>query len=485
MRPGRRRRVSPTPRTGRRVIAPLLARVGNPLEWNEVDKVLIVQAIQAPAILVMMLRARHLLAHPAVEPYLDRRTLAVLLGMLWAVLGLTAVFTVVGVLVRRRRRLARWFLYVVMQFWWLGFAVIAYVHGLATTPLWTIFPFIGFYCLLLFDLRVALSGMVGCVVVLFGTTVAERLGLLPYGPLFSAWPEVGGRIADEWLWSSMTWPLILSAVTFSIFVLILRLNRRQAEQLAAMSARLRTELEDAADYVRSVLPPPLAGAHGVIAEWCFVPSEQLGGDAFTYAALDRDSLMVALLDVCGHGVGPALHAISVLHALRPPGFGGIDLADPAAVARAINEAFAMERHHDLYLSLWYGVYHRPTRRLRFVSAGHPPAILRTGATRAVAHTLELATGAPTVGVVDGATFAAREVVLEPFAELFVFSDGVFEIEAPDGRMLGWPEFVTALARPVGDGGRKVDDVLAFVRRFGAREQLEDDFSLLRLEFLAS
>jgi sigma-B regulation protein RsbU (phosphoserine phosphatase) len=68
--------------------------------------------------------------------------------------------------------------------------------------------------------------------------------------------------------------------------------------------------------------------------------------------------------------------------------------------------------------------------------------------------------------------------------LFVFSDGAFEIEAPDGRMLAWPEFRAAIEAPVTNGVRKVDEILAFVRRFGEREQLEDDFSLLRVEFLA-
>ena len=33
----------------------------------------------------------------------------------------------------------------------------------------------------------------------------------------------------------------------------------------------------------------------------------------------------------------------------------------------------MEQNHELYLTLWYGVFDRRTRRLRFVSGGHPPA----------------------------------------------------------------------------------------------------------------
>ena len=43
-----------------------------------------------------------------------------------------------------------------------------------------------------------------------------------------------------------------------------------------------------------------------------------------------------MLDVCGHGVGSALHGMSALHALRSRGLTGVDVTDPAAVATAMN-----------------------------------------------------------------------------------------------------------------------------------------------------
>jgi hypothetical protein len=200
-----------------------------------------------------------------------------------------------------------------------------------------------------------------------------------------------------------------------------------------------------------MLPPPLDGARGSVAEWCFEPSAHLGGDAFTYAWLDDDHFAIALLDVCGHGVGSALHGMSALHALRSRGLTGVDVTDPAAVATAMNKAFAMEQHHELYLTLWYGVFHRRTRRLRFVSGGHPPAILLTGPSREQARSIELGTDGPTVGVVDDAVYAAQEVALEAFAELFVFSDGTFEIERPTGEACEWSDFVRALREPAPAG----------------------------------
>jgi hypothetical protein len=49
----------------RRPLARLLERFGNPLDWRDIDKTLIIQVIQAPIVLVFTLRARWLMGHPA------------------------------------------------------------------------------------------------------------------------------------------------------------------------------------------------------------------------------------------------------------------------------------------------------------------------------------------------------------------------------------------------------------------------------------
>ena len=86
-----------------------------------------------------------------------------------------------------------------------------------------------------------------------------------------------------------------------------RLRDREQWQYRALEesqARLRAELAEAAAYVRSLLPTPLRGE--VRADWEYIPSTSLGGDALGYHTLDADQLAIYLLDVCGHGVGAAL-----------------------------------------------------------------------------------------------------------------------------------------------------------------------------------
>ena len=104
------------------------------------------------------------------------------------------------------------------------------------------------------------------------------------------------------------------------------------EALRVSQELLAKELAKAAGYVRSILPPPLTGP--VTIDWRFVPSASLGGDCLDYFWIDDDHLAIYLLDVCGHGVGPALLGVSAMNSVRSRAIGGALLRTPRAAPRA-------------------------------------------------------------------------------------------------------------------------------------------------------
>lgn len=77
---------------------------------------------------------------------------------------------------------------------------------------------------------------------------------------------------------------------------------------------LETEMAEAAEYVRSLLPLPMK--RPLTINSLFIPSRQLGGDCFDYYWLDPDYLAIYLLDTAGHGLRATLPSISVLNLLR-------------------------------------------------------------------------------------------------------------------------------------------------------------------------
>jgi hypothetical protein len=42
----------------------------------------------------------------------------------------------------------------------------------------------------------------------------------------------------------------------------------------------------------------------------------------------------------------------------------VDFHDPGQVLTALNDAFQMERHNNMYFTIWYGVYDTAARSLR-------------------------------------------------------------------------------------------------------------------------
>ena len=147
--------------------------------------------------------------------------------------------------------------------------------------------------------------------------------------------------------------------------------------------RIAEELAEAAQYVISLLPTKMAGE--ITTDWDFVPSVELGGDAFGHHWLDDGRFVMYLLDVCGHGVKAALLSISAMNALRNRSLQGIDYGSPAQVLAALNDAFPMERHSGLYFTM-SGTRStiQQARQLTYASGGHPPAILMAGETRETA-----------------------------------------------------------------------------------------------------
>jgi len=245
-------------------------------------------------------------------------------------------------------------------------------------------------------------------------------------------------------------------------------------------SRLHTELSDAASYIRARLPPPIPDGGRIAADWLFVPSLELGGDAFDYFFVDEHRFVLYLLDVAGHGVGPSLLAISVLRCLREQGLPEVDLCNPPAVCQALNQRFSSEAYGGRYFTLFYAVMDLRTRTLRYVQAGHPPALLQSAAT----HQL-LTSDRAMMGPVDGLEYQAAECQVEPGSRLYGFSDGAYEVMSPERTMLPFERFCAELLRdPPAQVPRTqvLARMLALSQSHHGAQTLPDDFSFLAFDF---
>ncbi|MDD5627536.1 MAG: SpoIIE family protein phosphatase [Elusimicrobia bacterium] len=255
------------------------------------------------------------------------------------------------------------------------------------------------------------------------------------------------------------------------------LERNEAfRALAASQKVLAEDLARAADYVKSLLPAPLR--EPLKTSWVYVPSMELGGDAFGYHWQDDKHFAMYLLDVCGHGVGAALMSVSVMNILRAHALPGVDFNRPEQVMAALNEAFQMERHNNMFFSIWYGIYSLEDRKLVCASGGHPPAVL-VGQDSSVR---QLEAQGTVVGAWPKASYDCLSADIAPGSKLYVFSDGIFEIEQPDGKFWQYEDFIKLLAAAPAPGEDGTQRILKQVRRVRGKDVFDDDISLFEVAF---
>ena len=255
-------------------------------------------------------------------------------------------------------------------------------------------------------------------------------------------------------------------------------NRALAQRLQAQTYRLKSELESAANYVRSILPRDMEGPVRVSSR--YIPSRELGGDCFDHTWIDDEHLIVYLIDVSGHGIAPALLSVSVHNLLRSGTLPLTTLLAPELVLAELNAKFQMDQHGDNYFTMWYGVYESSTRTMRYASAGHPPALAFSVKDGGVA-TEMLTTQALPLGMFADTEFSCDTYTVPPGGQLVIYSDGAFELPLPEGNA-SLSAFVGLCREFAATPGWTIDELIRTLQSLTTGGLFADDCSLVQLTF---
>ena len=259
-------------------------------------------------------------------------------------------------------------------------------------------------------------------------------------------------------------------------------NQVLARRLQEQSDRMAAELQSAAAYVASILPRGLDGPVKVVSR--YLSAQELGGDCFDYAWIDDDHLLVYLIDVSGHGLESALLAVSLHNLLRSGSIGREILLCPQKTLTELNSRFQMAQHGEHYFTMWFGVYEAPTRTLRYIGAGCPPALainaVADGEAEAVTVT-ELPAESMPVGMFEDATFSSSVYLVPRGCRILVYSDGASEILIAGGQ-LSQRDFEKLAANLALPEGLTLDGFVDTLRGMTPENAFEDDCSLIQLTF---
>ncbi len=240
---------------------------------------------------------------------------------------------------------------------------------------------------------------------------------------------------------------------------------------------LEAELAEAVEYVRSLLPPPMT--EPLVINSLFIPSQRLGGDCFDYYWLDPDYLAIYVLDTAGHGLRATLPSISVLNLLRSRTIPSLNYYQPNDVLSALNNTFQMTYKNNKYFTIWYGVYNRVNRQLIYASAGHPPAVLLSGATTQLSR---LQTPGIPVGMFPDAEYTNGFCNIEEYSSLYVFSDGAYEIHLSNGTIWDLEAFIELLKNCQNFSECNLNKILNYLLDLNPKDSFDDDLSILQINF---
>lgn len=254
-----------------------------------------------------------------------------------------------------------------------------------------------------------------------------------------------------------------------------------SRDLQQQKLKLEAELAEAAEYVRSILPEPLQ-LPPVRIDVRFIPCSRLGGDSFDYFWLDDEHLAMYLLDVSGHGLRAALPSLSVINLLRSKGLVQVDYRKPSDVLRGLNDAFQMTQRNDKYFTIWYATYNIKTRQLTYASGGHPPAILLSPDRGRNFKLESLKTPGFPAGMFPGVEYTEEVCQVSPASSLYIFSDGIYEINQTDGEIWGLENFIEQLKNYQSSPKRDLDLLIQQIQKINPRDYFDDDLSLMQIDF---
>lgn len=243
----------------------------------------------------------------------------------------------------------------------------------------------------------------------------------------------------------------------------LRQLRQALSQRSPLHQLVKTQLESSADT-----PFPLASR--------VIPAEGiLAGDWFDVWETGEGRVVLALIDVSGHGPEAGLLALQVKHLLAAPLRMGME---PGQSLNWLSDQLGDLGEMCLtgiviHLDVTQGV-------CRYANAGHPEAILMSGGDKR----LLTRTGPIVCGL--GGNWFTKEVPASPGDRLIVITDGVLEARLPNGddygmeRLIQFLDGVSTSATP-----DDVAEALITEIRNRTMQPLRDDATAVVVSLLSS
>jgi phosphoserine phosphatase RsbU/P len=245
--------------------------------------------------------------------------------------------------------------------------------------------------------------------------------------------------------------------------------------LRATDAELRT----ARQVQRSLFPAAIPALEGFDLAGAWHPAQAVCGDFFDFVPMRDNYLGIALGDVCGHGLGPALVMASTRACLRTLALIHVDVGHILTIA---NRMLADDLAGDRFVTLFFARLDLKTGLLSYAGAGHRAYLIRALTGVQILDSTSMPLGLDCHMTVP----TAPEVTLSPGDQVLFLTDGVEEATSPQGESFGLGRVLDILREHGHESAQCIVEHIIHkaLREFTRSSQHDDDFTAVLLKVLS-
>ncbi|NUQ10795.1 MAG: SpoIIE family protein phosphatase [Gemmatimonadaceae bacterium] len=208
----------------------------------------------------------------------------------------------------------------------------------------------------------------------------------------------------------------------------------------------------------------------------YAPAEPIGGDYLDVFQSDGGRWLIAIADVCGHGVAAALLATLFKTHVRNQ---AAVRSSPSDILHVVNSQLCSIMSDGEFITCLLGFYDAHAGTLDYVNAGHPPGLIVNTDGRLVSH---LETTSSVLGVWPSTAIESGEAILRAGDRLVLYTDGLVECLDSSERLFGNERLAQAIARTATvDPMEQITQLLREARIFSAAGRMVDDVTVLILQ----
>ncbi|MDH3828928.1 MAG: SpoIIE family protein phosphatase [Desulfobacterales bacterium] len=247
---------------------------------------------------------------------------------------------------------------------------------------------------------------------------------------------------------------------------------------------MRQSLELAMEIQQNLLPKDNPKVKGLDIAGKSVYCDETGGDYYDFLKLKENGskkIGIILGDISGHGIPSALLMATARAFIRQRSFLPGSLTEIITDINVLLCADAMESNS--FMTLFYAVIDTNTKSVKWVRAGHDPAIIYDPKTD-IFEELRGPAGVP-IGVVPDCCYEENEKTgLEKGQVIVISTDGINEAFNPKKEMYGKERILDAIKKnKQGTAEQILEAIISDLNRFRQGLDLQDDVTLIVIKIM--